>query len=54
MKACPLYNGENLNFTGKSNPYGLIQSGGKRRVRKSRVRKSVRKNNKRRTRKYRR
>lgn len=33
MKHCPLYNGENLNFTGKYNPYGLIQNGGKRKVR---------------------
>jgi hypothetical protein len=30
MKHCPLYNGENLNFTGKYNPYWLIQNGGKR------------------------
>ena len=25
-----LYNGQNLNFTGNQNPYGLIQNAGKR------------------------
>ena len=30
MNNCPLYNGQNLNFTGNKNPYGLIQNGGKR------------------------
>ena len=30
---CPLYNGQNLNFTGNQNPYGLIQNGGKRQSR---------------------
>jgi len=28
MKACPLYNGQNLVFTGSANPYGLILKGG--------------------------
>jgi hypothetical protein len=62
MTNCPLYNGENLNFTGKYNPYGLIQNnlmqnGGKRR-KSRRVKKTVRKNKKgnkrnlRKTRKY--
>jgi len=31
MKSCPLYNGQNLDFTGSTNPYGLIQNGGLRR-----------------------
>ena len=35
MTHCPLYNGQNLNFTGKENPYGLIQKAGKKRSRKS-------------------
>jgi len=35
MANCPLYNGQNLNFTGKENPYGLIQKAGKKRSRKS-------------------
>lgn len=35
MNNCPLYNGQNLNFTGKINPYGLIQIGGKRKSRRS-------------------
>mgnify|MGYP003351527494 CR=1 FL=1 len=35
-----MYNGQNLDFTGKANPYGLIQMGGKR---KSRRRKPIRK-----------
>jgi hypothetical protein len=38
MKGCPLYNGQNLAFTGTANPYGLIQNGGLRR-RKSRTNK---------------
>ena len=59
MKSCPLYNGQNLNFTGNQNPYGLIQNGGKRKSRKSRrsrkSRKSMRKRGKgKTTRKYRR
>lgn len=35
MANCPLYNGQNLNFTGNENPYGLIQKAGKKRSRKS-------------------
>ena len=35
MANCPLYNGQNLDFTGKENPYGLIQKAGKKRSRKS-------------------
>jgi hypothetical protein len=33
MKGCPLYNGQNLVFTGPaySKPYGIIQNGGLRR-----------------------
>ena len=58
MTHCPLYNGQNLNFTGNKNPYGLIQDGGKRKSRRSRRTKSSRKLNKsmrkRKTRKYRR
>lgn len=34
MKGCPLYNGQNLVFTGSYNPYGLIQNGGFRRSKK--------------------
>ena len=58
MNNCPLYNGQNLNFTGKANPYALIQMGGKRKSR--RIKKSMRKRGKaykknlRKTRKYRR
>jgi hypothetical protein len=26
MANCPLYNGQNLNFTGNENPYGLIRA----------------------------
>ena len=44
MANCPLYNGQNLDFTGKENPYGLIQKAGKKRSRKSR--KSMRKRGK--------
>ena len=39
MKGCPLYNGQNLVFTGPaySKPYGIIQNGGlRRKIRKSR------------------
>ena len=49
MKGCPLYNGQNLVFTGPaySKPYGLIQQGGfRRRTRKTR---NTSKTNKRRT-----
>ena len=43
MTHCPLYNGQNLNFTGKENPYGLIQKAGKNRktkMRKTKMRKT--------------
>jgi len=47
-----MYNGQNLVFTGKSNPYGLIQMAGKR---GSRRRKTMRKRGKKcKTRKYKR
>jgi hypothetical protein len=49
MKGCPLYNGQNLVFTGPaySKPYGIIQNGGlRRKIRKTR---NTRKTNKRRT-----
>lgn len=53
MEDCPLYNGQNLNFTGKYNPYGLIQTAGKRKSRRSK--KSMRRRKRgRKTRKYRR
>lgn len=32
-----MYNGQNLDFTGKSNPYGLIQMAGKRKTRRRRT-----------------
>jgi|688.fasta_scaffold722726_2 hypothetical protein len=58
MKSCPLYNGQNLNFTGKANPYGLIQMGGKRKSRRSKKSMLKQSNKKRikgrKTRKYRR
>jgi hypothetical protein len=56
MTNCPLYNGQNIVFTGTKNPYALIQSAGKRKSRKSRKsNKTIRKrNNVRRSRKYRR
>jgi hypothetical protein len=49
MKGCPLYNGQNLVFTGPaySKPYGIIQNGGLRR--KIRKTSNTRKTNKRRT-----
>lgn len=42
MKGCPLYNGENLNFTGNQNPYGLIQNAGKssKKIYRNRLKKS--------------
>ena len=55
MNHRPLYNGQNLDFTGNQNPYGLIQNGGKRKPKKSMHRKGkkqVRKVKK--TKKYRR
>lgn len=45
MKHCPLYNGQNLDFTGNKNPYGLIQNAGKRRIRRT-VRRKTRKTRK--------
>lgn len=42
MKGCPLYNGQNLVFTGSNNPYGLILKGGFRR-RKRRTNKMIKK-----------
>lgn len=51
MKHCPLYNGQNLNFTENKNPYGLIQNGGKRKSR--RTKKTMRRKKGRKTRKYR-
>jgi len=39
MYSCPMYNGQNLVFTGKSNPYGLIQMAGKRGSRRKTMRK---------------
>lgn len=39
MKGNPLYNGQNLAFTGSANPYGLIQNGGLRRRKKVRTNK---------------
>ena len=47
MKHCPLYNGQNLDFTGNQNPYGLIQNGGKRRRKSRRTNRTKRNNNKR-------
>ncbi len=44
MKSCPLYNNSNLNFTGNKNPYGLIQNGGKRKIKRSK--KTIRKRGK--------
>ena len=50
MANFPLYNGQNLDFTGNKNPYDLIQNAGKKRSRKT-----MRKKRKiKRTRKYRR
>jgi hypothetical protein len=44
------YNGQNIDFTGDKNPYGLIQTAGKTRLRKSR---KSRKSRGKKTRKYR-
>ncbi len=38
-----LFNGQNLNFTGKTNPFALIQMGGKKKTKK---RKYIRKKRK--------
>ena len=40
MTNSSLYNGQNLDFTGNKNPYGLIQNAGKRK-RKGRGRKGT-------------
>ena len=57
MANSSLYNGQNLDFTGNKNPYGLIQNAGKRkkskRSRSKKSKKSSKRSNKR-TRKYRR
>ena len=45
MINCPLYNDNNLDFTGKENPFGLIQKGGKKKLKK-RSKKTMRKKNK--------
>jgi hypothetical protein len=50
MANSPLYNGQNLDFTGNKNPYGLIQTAGKKRPKKTMRKKRKGK----RTRKYRR
>jgi len=53
MTSCPMYNGQNLDFTGKTNPYSLIQMGGKRKSRRNK--KTMRKRGReRKTRRYRR
>ena len=56
MSNSSLYNGQNLDFTGNKNPYGLIQSAGKgtkgTKSKRSRSKRSL--SNKRNTRKYRR
>lgn len=54
MNSCPLYNGQNLNFTGNKNPYGLIQNGGKRKSRRSKrsIHKRRKSRKSRQTRKY--
>jgi hypothetical protein len=46
MSKCPLYNSQNLVFTGNKNPYELIQNAGKKSLRK-RLRRTIRKNGKR-------
>ena len=51
MNSCPIYNGQNLNFTGSTNPYKLIQNAGRRRKKRTIRRKKTRKMRK--TRKYR-
>jgi hypothetical protein len=47
MKGCPLYNGQNLVYTGSANPYGLILKGGLKKRRKNK-RTTNKKNKKRR------
>ena len=52
MNSCPIYNGQNINFTGNINPYKLIQNAGRRRKRRTmRRKKRVKKSKK--TKKYR-
>jgi len=46
MSKSPLYNGQNLDFTGSENPYALIQKGGKRKTRKTRKARKARKTRK--------
>ena len=48
MKGCPLYNGQNLVFTGPaySKPYGIIQNGGLRRKTSRKTRTNKRRTNK--------
>lgn len=41
MSNSSLYNGQNLDFTGNKNPYGLIQNAGTRRKRKGTRRKGT-------------
>ena len=54
MTNSSLYNGQNLDFTGNKNPYGLIQNAGKGTRRKRRGTRSKRSRSNKRTRKYRR
>ena len=61
MANSSLYNGQNLDFTGNKNPYGLIQNAGKgtkgtksKRSRSKRSRSRTKKSRSKRTRKYRR
>ena len=54
MSNSSLYNGQNLDFTGNKNPYGLIQNAGKRKKSKRSRSKKSSKRSKKRTRKYRR
>jgi hypothetical protein len=51
MANSPLYNGQNLDFTGNKNPYGLIQNAGKRRKRRTMRRKTRKTKKTRKTRK---
>jgi|Laugrespbdmm15sd_2_1035082.scaffolds.fasta_scaffold496825_1 hypothetical protein len=61
MANSSLYNGQNLDFTGNKNPYGLIQSAGKgtkgtirKRSRSKRSKSRTKRSRSKRTRKYRR
>ena len=64
MANFPLYNGQNLDFTGNKNPYGLIQNAGKgtkgtkgtirKRSRSKRSKSRTKRSRSKRTRKYRR